>query len=111
MNKLFALNEVTQAMKQAKKRRMYERYQALYLHLKGKSVKEIAETLNRSAETVKNYIQAYETGGLAALQMKYSPGAPVHLFQKRMQQLRMIQFMDEIMKSPDSIIDRLCIRF
>ncbi|WP_144029617.1 helix-turn-helix domain-containing protein, partial [Paenibacillus larvae] len=79
MNNQFALNEVTQAMKQAKKRRMYERYQALYLHLKGKSVKEIAETLNRSAETVKNYIQAYETGGLAALQMKYSPGAPARL--------------------------------
>jgi transposase len=68
------LEEVTQAMKKAKDRRMYERYQALYLHLKGKPVKEIAETLNRSTKTVKSYIQAYKAGGLAALQMKYSPG-------------------------------------
>ncbi|MFU2154706.1 IS630 family transposase, partial [Paenibacillus larvae] len=88
MNNQFALNEVTQAMKQAKKRRMYERYQALYLHLKGKSVKEIAETLNRSAETVKNYIQAYETGGLAALQMKYSPGAPAGLSAEQQEKLK-----------------------
>ncbi|WP_420916801.1 helix-turn-helix domain-containing protein [Paenibacillus thiaminolyticus] len=36
---------------------MYERYQALYLHLKGKPVKEIAETLKRSTGTVKRYIQ------------------------------------------------------
>jgi transposase len=83
-----ALQEVTQAMKQAKERRMYERYQAVYLQLRGKTVQEIAETLNRSAATVKSYIQAYETGGLSALQMNHSPGAPTRLSKEQQETLR-----------------------
>jgi transposase len=84
-----ALNELKEAMKQAKERRMYERYQAIYLYLKGKSVKEIAETLDRSDETVNNYIHRYQTGGLSALQMKYSSGAPTRLTKD--QQNKLIQ--------------------
>ncbi|WP_342414778.1 helix-turn-helix domain-containing protein [Paenibacillus sp. FSL R10-2782] len=83
-----ALYEVTQVMKQAKERRMYERYQALYLHLKGKSVKEIAEILNRSKETVNSYIRAYEIGGLAGLQMKVFSGVPTRLTKEQQEQLK-----------------------
>lgn len=82
------LDEVTQAMKKAKSRRMYERYQALYLHLRGTSTKEIASILNRNTQTVKSYIDAYETGGLPALQMNHSPGAPVRLTKEQQAQLK-----------------------
>lgn len=83
-----SLEEVTHAMKQEKERRMYERYQTEYLHLKGKPVTEIAETLNRSKETVNSYIRSYQTGGLEALQMKYSSGAPTRLTKEQQEQLK-----------------------
>lgn len=82
------LEEVMQAMKKAKDRRMYERYQALYLHLKGIQAKEIASILNRSVKTVKGYIRSYEVGGLSALQMNYSPGAPVRLTKEQQEKLK-----------------------
>ncbi|MDR5569114.1 hypothetical protein ACM6L3_08120 [Paenibacillus larvae] len=43
MDKHTELAKVTAAMKQTKERRMYERYQAIYLHLKGTSMKAIAD--------------------------------------------------------------------
>lgn len=52
MDKHNELEKVTEAMKQAKERRMYERYQAIYLHLKGTSMTAIAEILNRNRMTV-----------------------------------------------------------
>ncbi|WP_083442829.1 helix-turn-helix domain-containing protein [Paenibacillus sp. IHB B 3415] len=79
MDHTASFQEIQTAMKQAKKRRMYERYQTLYLYLQGAEVEEIAHTINRSAKTVKGYIGAYETGGLSGLQMNHSPGAPVRL--------------------------------
>lgn len=88
MDEQTRLNEAKQAMKREKERRMYERYQAVYLHLKGKSIKEIAESLNRSKETIYSYIRAYEQGGLAALSMKYSPGAPARLTKEQQEQLK-----------------------
>ncbi|WP_187644883.1 terminase gpP N-terminus-related DNA-binding protein [Paenibacillus terrae] len=56
-----SFQEIQMAMKQAKKRRMYERYQTLYLYLQGTGVEQIAHTINRSAKTIKGYIKAYET--------------------------------------------------
>ncbi|WP_167670254.1 hypothetical protein [Paenibacillus tianmuensis] len=40
------LEEVKQAMKKAKDRRMFERYQALYLHLQGTPAEAIAPVLD-----------------------------------------------------------------
>lgn len=82
------LEEVMQVMKKAKDRRMYEHYQALYLHLKGIQAKGIASILNRSVKTVKGYIRSYEVGGLSALQMNHSPGAPVHLTKEQQEKLK-----------------------
>lgn len=79
MNQQIELENVTAAMKQVKDRRMYERYQAIYLHLKGNSMTVIADILNRNRMTVSNYIHAYENGGLPALQLKHSSGAPTRL--------------------------------
>lgn len=88
MEKQTELHEVIQVMKQATERRMYERYQAVYLYLKGKSMKEIAEILNRCKEKVNSYIQAYESVGLAALQRKISPGAPNRITKEQQEQLK-----------------------
>lgn len=70
MDKHTELEKVIAAMKQTKERRMYERYQAIYLHLKGTSMTAIADILNRNRMTVSSYIHTYENGGLAALQLK-----------------------------------------
>jgi transposase len=88
MKKTEAFQEIEQAMKKAKDRRMYERYQALYLHFQGTQTEQIAHTLNRSVKTVKGYIKAYETGGLEGLQMNHSPGAPVRLTTEQQEQLK-----------------------
>lgn len=82
------LEEIKQAMKKEKDRRMFERYQALYLYLKGTRAEEIAPILNRSVKTVKGYIRAFETGGLSALQMNHSPGAPVRLTKEQQEKLK-----------------------
>lgn len=82
------LEKVTEAMKQAKERRMYERFQAIYLYLKGTSMTAIAEILNRNRMTVSSYIRAYESGGLAALQVKHSSGAPTRLTKEQQEQLK-----------------------
>jgi transposase len=88
MENTHELEEIKQAMKKAKDRRMYERYQALYLHLQETQMEQIAHTLNRSAKTVKGYIQAYKTGGLPGLQMNHSPGAPVRLTKEQKEKLK-----------------------
>lgn len=88
MENTSSFDEITKAMKKAKDRRMYERYQALYLHLQGTQAEAIASILNRSVKTVKGYIHAYETGGLSALQMNHSPGAPVRLTKEQQEKLK-----------------------
>jgi transposase len=85
-----ALESVKQAMKKAKGRRMYERYQTIYLHLQGKDPEEIASTLNRHVKTIQNYIRAYETRGLPGLQMNHSPGAPTRLSKEQQEQLKQV---------------------
>lgn len=71
--------EIELAMKRAKDRRMFERYQTLYLHLKGYSPEQIADIQNRHVKTIKSHIRAYAEGGLDALGIRYSPGAPQRL--------------------------------
>jgi transposase len=88
MDRLTELETVTTAMKQAKERRMYERYQAIYLHLKGNSMTAIADILDRNRMTVSSYIHTYENGGLAALQLKHSSGAPTRLTKEQQEQLK-----------------------
>lgn len=88
MDRHIELENVTAAMKQVKDRRMYERYQAIYLHLKGNSITAIADILNRNRMTVSHYIHAYENGGLTALQLKHSTGAPTRLTKEQQEQLK-----------------------
>ncbi|WP_083632470.1 helix-turn-helix domain-containing protein [Domibacillus antri] len=41
--------------------------------------KDIAQIIQRDASTIRSYRQAYEAGGIAALDMGHSPGKPPKL--------------------------------
>ncbi|WP_143192014.1 helix-turn-helix domain-containing protein, partial [Paenibacillus helianthi] len=66
--------EIESLMKKEKERRMFERYQAIFLHLKGKNAQEIAEIIGRTERTVYKYLRAYREAGVAGLQINYSTG-------------------------------------
>ena len=80
--------EMEALMKKEKDRRMFERYQTIYLHLKGKNAQEIAEIIGRTERTVYKYMRAYREAGVDGLQMNYSPGAPERLTKEQQEQLK-----------------------
>ncbi len=69
------IHDVEELMKTEKNRRLYERYQAIMLHLKGYTYVKIAEIIGRSNLTIGNYVKRYQEFGIAGLEMSYSPGA------------------------------------
>ncbi|ASS87497.1 hypothetical protein GLN3_10625 [Geobacillus lituanicus] len=46
------IEKLSTAMKEAKSKRAYERYQAIYLHLQGYTKGEIATIIGRSKKTI-----------------------------------------------------------
>jgi transposase len=68
--------EIEAWMKKEKDRCMFERYQAIYLHLKDKTPLEISEIIGRTDRTVIRYMRAYREVGVAGLQMNYSTRTP-----------------------------------
>ncbi len=88
-------------MKQEKNRRMFERYQTIYLHLRGMRVKQIMEITRRTEPTVRSYIKCYQRNGLAGLQMKFSPGAPQQLTKEQQVQFKqtIITIMSPLVKT------------
>lgn len=84
------IEKLSTAMKEAKSKRAYERYQAIYLHLQGYTKGEIATIIGRSKKTIYNYIHAYAQRGLDGLEMKYSPGAPRRLTPEQEKELALI---------------------
>ena len=48
------IEKLSTAMKEAKSKRAYERYQAIYLHLQGYTKGEIATIIGRSKKTIYN---------------------------------------------------------
>jgi transposase len=81
------LEEAKSAMKTTKEKRMFERYQCIFLYLSGERRESIATILNRSLDTVGNYIRAYHAKGLKGLDMGYSPGRPHQLTEDQEQEL------------------------
>ncbi|WP_423743056.1 helix-turn-helix domain-containing protein, partial [Bacillus cereus] len=73
------IHELEKVMKKEKNRRLYERYQAIMLHLKGYTNIKIAEIIGRSNLTIGTYIKRYQAAGIAGLEISYSPGAPRRL--------------------------------
>jgi transposase len=88
MENLSAFQEIEKAMKETKDRRMFERYQTIFLHLQGTKAKQIASILNRSATTVRSYIKAYNEAGIPGLDRDHSPGAPVRLTNEQQEKLK-----------------------
>lgn len=62
-------------MKQAKKRRMYERYQTLYLYLQETELENIAHIINQSEKTVKGYIGRMKRPGFQPSNILFSRNA------------------------------------
>lgn len=80
--------EIERRMKKEKDRRMFERYQAVHLFLKGMTRKEIGAIIGRDPKTASNYIRAYQEGGLDGLKMNHSPGAPRRLSPEQEEQFQ-----------------------
>ncbi len=66
-------------MKSIRNRRLYERYQTVFLVLKGYPYRQVSQIIGRSVTTVANYMKAYRQGGLGALNLRHSPGRPRYL--------------------------------
>lgn len=66
------LEELRQAMRQTKDKRLFERYQTVFLHLEGKNNIEIAAIIQRNRATVGEYIKPYKKEGITGLRMDIS---------------------------------------
>lgn len=80
--------ELQEAMRGAKDRRHYERYQAVLLYLNGYTRIEIGRIIGRRHETVGSYISSYKKEGLSGLQLGHSPGKPKRLSEEQEAALR-----------------------
>jgi transposase len=87
MTKQEEILKIQTAMKEAKDRRSYERFQSVYLSLKGYTQREIADITGRCVKTIHHYVSAYKEKGLDGLEITYSPGAPTKLTKEQQQQL------------------------
>ena len=81
------LKEVISAMKETRDKRLYERYQCIYLLLSGESRKDIAKIINRGLDTICSYVKTYSAFRLKGLEMKHSPGRPTQLTAEQEQEL------------------------
>lgn len=72
-------NELKTAMHEAKDRRHFERYQAVFLYLDGYGVTEIGRIIGRRRQTIRDYVNAYQQSGLQGLALGHSPGKPKRL--------------------------------
>ncbi len=82
------LQEIENKLKHEKNRRMYERYQAVRLHLMGNTIHQISTILKRSDKTIGTYIRSYKKNGLDGLAMKFSTGKPPRLPVEQQEQLK-----------------------
>lgn len=75
-------------MKSTIDKRMFERYQSIYLLLSNMKIDEVAKIVGRSPRTIKNYKRLYHTLGLEGLSMGKSTGRPNRLTEEQLQQLK-----------------------
>lgn len=98
-NSCSQIQEVKEAMKKTKDKRMYQRYHVVYLHLKGHMNKDISSMVGLCQHTVGNYVNAYKVNGLKGLTMGKSTGAPRFLTPEQEKQL----FEVITTKTPDEV--------
>lgn len=77
------IQAIKMAMRETKNKRMFERYQAILLHLHGVTYDQISIIIGRSTVTVGNYVKAYRANGLSGLKLGESPGRPSFLTEEQ----------------------------
>lgn len=75
-------------MRKTKDKRIFERYQTVFLHLQGMTYAQIVEIVGRSMVTVGNYVKAHRENGIEGLNMGQSSGRPAFLTTDQEEQLR-----------------------
>jgi len=75
-NKENAISELAIELKVAKDAKWYRRLKIIQLSMAGHTVPQLAQQFDVCRATVRNYIEAYNDGGINALQPKTSPGRP-----------------------------------
>lgn len=88
MNLNQQLEKLQLAMRQTKSKRLFERYQAVFLHLKGHTNVEIVAIIQRNRATVGIYINTYKNEGLTGLRMGVSTGKPPYLSREQQATLK-----------------------
>lgn len=73
------MEELKEAMKNAKKVREYKRYQALYVYFEGKGMQEVSELLDINRTTLSAWYKKYMEEGLEGLKDRPIKGRPPRL--------------------------------
>jgi len=68
--------ELKEALKKADKTKWYRRLKTIAMSAGGQSVAEIAEFFELNYNTIRGYINRYNTGGIAGLKPKYGKSRP-----------------------------------
>ncbi len=82
-----AVQEVKDAMHNTKDLRLFKRYQAILMHLKGNTYQEIGDLIGCTVPTVCHYVRDYRNDGLKGLTPGQSPGRPSRLTEEQEQEL------------------------
>jgi transposase len=69
-------DEVWRAFRRTHNTRLRERYHCLLLLIDGKNCPEIAQWLYREEATIRNWVHAFNQGGLQGLERDAIPGRP-----------------------------------
>lgn len=72
----YAISELQVQLKESRDAKWYRRLKILQLSMSGISVKPLSEQFDLCSKTVRNYIKAYNQGGIDQLRVKKSPGRP-----------------------------------
>ncbi|MDQ0194359.1 putative transposase [Paenibacillus wynnii] len=70
------IESLIEAMRKTQNKRLYERYQAVCLHLEGRKTKDICAIIKRNRQTIERYIHVFKQHGVEGLVPKHSPGKP-----------------------------------
>lgn len=81
-------DELVALYKGEKNSRLKERYHAIILMYELKSCYKVARIMKRSDVTIQSWVKSFNTGGLAALVPRTSPGRPSRLSEEQKEELK-----------------------
>ncbi len=88
MNDNIDREKVLKLMKLSRDKRMFERYQTIYLLLSGMKINEVSNIVGRSVRTIKNYKKLYEILGVEGLLIRKPKGRPSRLSDGQLRKLK-----------------------